>query len=276
MEAQEPDAALPWFRAALAIREKLSPGSEEEAESLYAAGRCLREKGDLAAAASSFERAFDSLDLARGRLGGSEDARSGWAARHTEMYHSAIETALDRGRNDEGFHILERARARATLAMLAARDLRLEGEFRRRWPGSSRTPIWNMTEPRHGWRGSFQAGGRSLRATVREASRARASAPRRSARRSGPSLPDSRTFRLRALSLEGKQRPSWIPGRCCCRTASEPKRRFSSRWRRGEAARRPVFAYIACPSAVTSFKKKPSSSEASFCPDGTAQNLPRR
>ena len=125
---READAALSWFRAALAIRERLAPGSEEEAETLYAVGRCLRET-DPAASASYLSRALDALDLARGRLGGSEDARSGWAAKHAEIYHSAIETALDLGRNDEAFHILERARARATLAMLAERDLRLETEI---------------------------------------------------------------------------------------------------------------------------------------------------
>lgn len=124
----EADAALSWFRAALDIRERLAPGSGDLAESLYAVGRSLR-KTDLTASGFHLNRALDALDLARGRLGGSEDARSGWAARYAEMYHSAIETALDRGRNDEAFHILERARARAILAMLAERDLSLEREI---------------------------------------------------------------------------------------------------------------------------------------------------
>lgn len=124
----ETGAALVSFRAALAIREALAPGSAHHAESLYAVGRSLRET-DPAASASHLNRALDALDLARGRLGGSEDARSGWAAKYAEMYHSAIETALDLGRNDEAFHVLERARARAILAMLAERDLRLDKEI---------------------------------------------------------------------------------------------------------------------------------------------------
>jgi CHAT domain-containing protein/Tfp pilus assembly protein PilF len=111
------------YRRALAIRQRLAPGSMEEATSLHDIGVMLRDRDQPDDALEFFARAVVALEAQEGRLGTGGEGRSVFRARHMGMFRDYLETLLEAGRPDEAFHVLERSRAQALLAMLAERDL---------------------------------------------------------------------------------------------------------------------------------------------------------
>jgi CHAT domain-containing protein/Tfp pilus assembly protein PilF len=105
------------------IRGRLAPGTGDEAESLNELGQVYRQSGEPDLAAAQLCRAVESLEQQKGKLGGSESAKSTFAARYASYYHDCATALVGQGKSDAAFHVLERSRARSLLAMLAERDL---------------------------------------------------------------------------------------------------------------------------------------------------------
>ena len=118
-----------FHQRALAILLTLSPGSVDEAESWNSLGTIARRRGDRVQALESFRRAIEALEAQKGKLGGSEEARSGFAAKYGHLYRDYIELLLESNRPGEALHVLERSRARSLLSMLAERDLVFASEI---------------------------------------------------------------------------------------------------------------------------------------------------
>ena len=68
-------------------------------------------------------RALDALDEQAERLGGSDESRAAFMARHARFYGDALDLMRRRRRWDDAFHTLERSRARGLLALIGERDL---------------------------------------------------------------------------------------------------------------------------------------------------------
>lgn len=120
----EPAAGIPFLERAVELRAERVPGSTAEAMGLYFLGDAERRAGRADAAAGHLCRAADVLDGQRLRLGGS-GSRSHFETSFSEIYTRCLAARFAQGRAREAFHVLERGRARAFLALLAERDLRL-------------------------------------------------------------------------------------------------------------------------------------------------------
>jgi CHAT domain-containing protein/tetratricopeptide (TPR) repeat protein len=127
-ELHDSSAAQKYFLDALAIQSKLEQNSIDEAETLHYLGLSLRGEGKAADAAKYLCQAVDSIEGQKAKLGGTEEQRSGFAAKHSEFYRDCIDALVDVNRSEDAFHVLERSRARSLLAMLAERDLALSAE----------------------------------------------------------------------------------------------------------------------------------------------------
>jgi CHAT domain-containing protein/Tfp pilus assembly protein PilF len=106
-----------------AIRESVAPESVACAVAWHQLGLVVRAAGRPREALDHLARAADALEAQQGRLGGSGEVRSGFRAHFMDIYHDYIDLLLELGRPEEGFHVLERSRARGLLALLAERDL---------------------------------------------------------------------------------------------------------------------------------------------------------
>jgi CHAT domain-containing protein/tetratricopeptide (TPR) repeat protein len=110
-------------REALAIRRRLAPQSRLEAEALDLLGRALWRSGQAGEAAPVLAAAVDALEAQIGRLGGTDEARSGFRAQFSDVYQDLIAFDVERGDLAAALHILERWRARVLLMEIAHRDL---------------------------------------------------------------------------------------------------------------------------------------------------------
>jgi CHAT domain-containing protein/Tfp pilus assembly protein PilF len=128
-ELHDSSAAQKYFLDALAIQSKLEQNSIDEAETLHYLGLSLRGVGKSADAAKYLCRAVDSIEGQKAKLGGTEEQRSGFAAKHSEFYRDCMDALVDLNRNEDAFHVLERSRARSLLVMLAERDLTLSADL---------------------------------------------------------------------------------------------------------------------------------------------------
>lgn len=117
------DAAEKWFDAALAGRRKLAPGSIWEALSAHSRGLVASRRGQREVALDFFRRAVEALESQSRRLGGSAEAAAAFRAHFEELYRDLEELLIDTGNPEEAFAVLERARARALLALLTQRDV---------------------------------------------------------------------------------------------------------------------------------------------------------
>jgi len=107
------------FRRALALREKLAPGSLSHAESLATLASVMRRRRRFDVAEILFQQSLDALDHQIAHLGGGEDVRAGYRARHANYYNEYINLLLERKEPGLAFQVLERSRARILLEMLA-------------------------------------------------------------------------------------------------------------------------------------------------------------
>ncbi|HEX7287584.1 MAG TPA: CHAT domain-containing protein [Candidatus Angelobacter sp.] len=114
------EEAESYFRRALAIREELSPGSARHAESLAAMAGIMRRKQQLDAAGKFYVQALNALESQTARLGGSNDARAGFRARHQNFYRDYAELLLMQHRDALALEVVERGRARTLMETLAA------------------------------------------------------------------------------------------------------------------------------------------------------------
>ena len=122
-----PQEAVPLLRRALSLQNRLAPGSIGEAAALYHLGLAERRAGRHPEGIQDLCRAVDVLDHQRSRLGGTPEAKTSFEASLGDYYHACLEGLLDLGRSTEAFHVLERSRARSFLALLAERNVRLQG-----------------------------------------------------------------------------------------------------------------------------------------------------
>jgi CHAT domain-containing protein/Flp pilus assembly protein TadD len=110
-------------RQALAIRRRLAPRTRLEAEDLSLLARALQLSGRGTEAVPVFESAIDTLEAQIGRLGGTDEARSGFMAQFSEIYEDLIALHIQRGETAAALQVLERWRARMLLSEIAERDL---------------------------------------------------------------------------------------------------------------------------------------------------------
>ncbi len=122
-------AATASFERALAIQQRLAPGSWAEARLLHDLGEARRAGGDAAGATPLLCDALDALEAQTARLGGRDEARSGFGVKAMDLYRACMDALLAQGDAAAAFHVLERSRARSFLALLAQRDLLLAAEL---------------------------------------------------------------------------------------------------------------------------------------------------
>jgi CHAT domain-containing protein/tetratricopeptide (TPR) repeat protein len=111
------------LRQALAIQRRLLPKSYREAVTLDALGLLAWKSGRLAEAEELMAQAVDSVEAQIGRIGGSDESRSGFQTGVARIYQNLISAQVGRGQGAAALHTLERSRARSLLAMIAERDL---------------------------------------------------------------------------------------------------------------------------------------------------------
>jgi CHAT domain-containing protein/Tfp pilus assembly protein PilF len=107
-----------YYREELKIRKELAPGSKEYAQSLAAVASILRSRNQLDAAAEFYAQAVSALESQTARLGGSEEVRSGFRARHLDIYQDYISLLLAQNQKERALEVLEHSRARTLLEML--------------------------------------------------------------------------------------------------------------------------------------------------------------
>jgi CHAT domain-containing protein/Tfp pilus assembly protein PilF len=107
------------FRQSLAIVEKLSSDSQQYGELLASLAEVMREKGQPDDAQVLYGNALDALDGQLARLGGSNDVRTSFRAKHADYYIDYAGLLLEQGKRDVAFQVLERSRARTLLESLA-------------------------------------------------------------------------------------------------------------------------------------------------------------
>lgn len=117
------DAAEAWYAMSLQIRQAQQPGSGAEAEAYQRLGALNRLRKKLDIALPLYMQALDVLDHQTRTLGGTDEVRSRFAALYAPYYHETLDLLMELGRPEEAFHVLERYRSRAFLALLAERDL---------------------------------------------------------------------------------------------------------------------------------------------------------
>ncbi len=117
------DFAEAQYERSLAIRREWAPGSALEAESCQRLAILHRRRGSLDQALGFYDCAVEALEAQKGKLGGSDEIRSGFGAKVAGTYREAIDLLVEVERTEEAFHLLERYRARELLTLLAERDL---------------------------------------------------------------------------------------------------------------------------------------------------------
>jgi CHAT domain-containing protein/Tfp pilus assembly protein PilF len=114
---------------ALAITERVAPGSAAHAYALRRVGRLARDRGELDRAATVYSQALDAVEAQNQRLGGSYEVRTAFAGQRRAMYLEYTDILMKLGQSARAFDVLERSRARGLLMMLAERDLVLDREL---------------------------------------------------------------------------------------------------------------------------------------------------
>src|SRR6266545_746441 len=89
----------------------------------------LRQEGRLQEAARYADLSVESLETRVDKLGGSQEEKGKFRGRNADIYRDALRMKLEMGRPQEAFHLLERFRAQAFLALLAERDLAFAGDL---------------------------------------------------------------------------------------------------------------------------------------------------
>ena len=117
------DAALGWYQRALEVRRAQLPGSSAEAEVHRRLGALARRRKRPTEARTHHLDALTLLDAQSQRLGGTDEVRARFAAQYAPYYSETIDLLMEMGLPEEAFHVAERYRARAFLALLAERDL---------------------------------------------------------------------------------------------------------------------------------------------------------
>ena len=123
------DAAEHYYRRGLPWLTRWHGVGSAPARLLHGLGAVGRARGRPSEAAAFFTQAVDALESVRGRSGGTDEARSFFISGHYGIYHDHAELLVAMGRLEEAYGVLELARARSLLALLAERDLLLDDEI---------------------------------------------------------------------------------------------------------------------------------------------------
>jgi len=89
----------------------------------------FRRMGRLEQAARYANLSIESLEARIDKLGGSQEEKGKVRGRYGNIYRDALRLQLELGHPREAFHLLERFRAQAFLALLAERDLTFAGDL---------------------------------------------------------------------------------------------------------------------------------------------------
>jgi CHAT domain-containing protein len=89
----------------------------------------LRRMGRLEQAARYADLSIESLEARIVKLGGSQEEKGKFRGRNGDIYRDALRLKLELGHPQEAFHLLERFRAQAFLALLKERDLTFAGDL---------------------------------------------------------------------------------------------------------------------------------------------------
>jgi CHAT domain-containing protein/Tfp pilus assembly protein PilF len=108
-----------YYGQALEIERKLAPDSVKCAESLAAMAGILRQRQQPEEAAKLYAGAIDVFDRQLTHLGGSNEARAGFRAKHANYYSDYAGLLLEQKKPELAFEVMERSRARTLLETLA-------------------------------------------------------------------------------------------------------------------------------------------------------------
>lgn len=114
-----------YYRQALSTFEKLIPGSKSHAEALASLASVMRNLGQPESAARLYEQALNAVETQTARLGGSEDARWDFRAKHVSYYKDYIDLLILQKKPLQAFSVLERSRARSLLETLATAHINI-------------------------------------------------------------------------------------------------------------------------------------------------------
>lgn len=112
-----------YFRQSLAIREKSAPGSIGHAAQLAALAGIRRSQQKLKEATQLYEQALNAFESQTAHMGGSEEIRSGFRAKHASYYKEYVDLLVTQRQSELAFYVLERWRARSLLEMLGEAHL---------------------------------------------------------------------------------------------------------------------------------------------------------
>src|SRR5262249_28202745 len=110
------------YREALAIAKKFVPGSVREASNLAALAD-IKRRTQPTEAAEIYDETLTALENETARLGGSNDLRAGFRAKHESYYREYVDLLLSQHKVDDAFQVLERSRARTLLETLATNHI---------------------------------------------------------------------------------------------------------------------------------------------------------
>lgn len=116
------------YRAAIDLRRAQARDTIDHAESSHDLALVAQRLGRWEEALALFQEAVAALETQARKLGGSEEVRTRYRDHYQRYYRDLEELLLKLGRPREAFEVVERARARGLLALLASRDLALGGE----------------------------------------------------------------------------------------------------------------------------------------------------
>jgi CHAT domain-containing protein len=122
-------AAESYLRECLGSDDKSPSTDWEHALAFHTLANVLHRMGRLQEAALYADLSIKSLEGRIDKLGGSQEEKGEFRGRNGDTYREALRLQLELGRPQEAFHLLERFRAQAFLALLAERDLPLAADI---------------------------------------------------------------------------------------------------------------------------------------------------
>ena len=122
-------AAESYLREFLGGDDKSPSTDWGHANAFQALANVLRQTGRLQEAARYADLSIESLEAQVGKLGGTQETKGKFRGQNGDIYRDALRLQLEMGRPQEAFHLLERFRAQAFLALLAERDLSFAGDL---------------------------------------------------------------------------------------------------------------------------------------------------
>ncbi len=114
------DKALDYGRRTLAIYQQISPEGSLTAFELSSQANIMRRTQQTESAAKLYEQSLATLDRQLDRLGGSDDLRSRFRARHLTPYFEYVDLLVKQQQVDKALEVLERYRARSLMETMAS------------------------------------------------------------------------------------------------------------------------------------------------------------